>query len=261
MSLPDVPRVIYGKNPLQAVICQLRFPPILRIAAEPPANFQDQIRQEYPLFRERTGFVAPGIPPEMLQALQSELSPFLGSGRTFDFLTTDEQWQLSLNQQHLALTATSYERWEGFRQHLESPYRWLLEIYRPSFFSRVGLRYRDVIRRSALGLADVPWSELLSPVIAGELGPQPIAENVEHAAREFVLRLVDVNGRVRVRHGILPQDSESCYVIDADFFLEPKTETNHAFAVLDAFNKQAGRLFRWCISERLHCAMEPRSVS
>ncbi|HUY35280.1 MAG TPA: TIGR04255 family protein [Pirellulales bacterium] len=258
MPLPETPRVIYAKNPLEAVICQLRFPPILRIAAELPAAFQERIREEYPLLRERPAFAVPaGIPPQMMmKAIPSELSVALG-GRTFDFLSADEKWQLSLNQQHLVLTTTSYERWEGFRIRLDGAHRSLLEIYRPSFYSRMGLRYRDVIRRSVLGLSDIPWYELLSPAIAGELA-SPLADEVEHAAREFVLRLPDSAARVRVRHGLIgAADSEARYVIDADFYNEPKTETADAFTVLDTFNKHAGRLFRWCISDRLHDAMEP----
>ena len=34
---PDTPRVVYNKNPLFEVLCQLRFPHILRIETEIPA--------------------------------------------------------------------------------------------------------------------------------------------------------------------------------------------------------------------------------
>lgn len=39
MSLPDVPRVLYAKAPLEQVICQLRFPTILKINLETPPEF------------------------------------------------------------------------------------------------------------------------------------------------------------------------------------------------------------------------------
>jgi hypothetical protein len=42
--LKDYPRVIYKRNPIIGVVCELRFPPILRIAAEPPVAFQEWIR-------------------------------------------------------------------------------------------------------------------------------------------------------------------------------------------------------------------------
>ena len=37
-------RVIYAKRQLVEVICQLRFPEILKIEAHEPADFQDAIR-------------------------------------------------------------------------------------------------------------------------------------------------------------------------------------------------------------------------
>ena len=38
------PRCIYRKNQLAEVICQLRFPEILKISAEAPVAFQEAIR-------------------------------------------------------------------------------------------------------------------------------------------------------------------------------------------------------------------------
>ena len=52
MVFPNFERVVYKKNPLEEVICQLRFPPILRIDSGNAADFQDVIRQDYPLYSE-----------------------------------------------------------------------------------------------------------------------------------------------------------------------------------------------------------------
>ena len=50
MNLPEYERVIYERNPLIQVVCQLRFPTILKIAHQEPVEFQDEIRFQYPLF-------------------------------------------------------------------------------------------------------------------------------------------------------------------------------------------------------------------
>ena len=42
------PRHIYRRNQLTDVICQLRFPEILTISANAPADFQEAIRDEFP---------------------------------------------------------------------------------------------------------------------------------------------------------------------------------------------------------------------
>src|SRR4051794_35988880 len=51
MAFPDAPRVLYEINPLDEVVCQLKFPPVLRIDAEMPVGFQEAIRAQFPLYR------------------------------------------------------------------------------------------------------------------------------------------------------------------------------------------------------------------
>ena len=53
MTFPEVERIIYDNNPLDRVICQIRFPPILRIESELPTNFQEQIRRDFPEYEEK----------------------------------------------------------------------------------------------------------------------------------------------------------------------------------------------------------------
>jgi len=50
LRIPESPRVIYASNPLVDVICQVRFPRILRIDSELPVAFQEAIRDQFPLF-------------------------------------------------------------------------------------------------------------------------------------------------------------------------------------------------------------------
>ena len=56
MPFPPAQRVLYNKSPLEQVICQLRFPPILRIDSDLPADFQDRIRNQFPNFGEASEF-------------------------------------------------------------------------------------------------------------------------------------------------------------------------------------------------------------
>lgn len=45
-------RVIYAKRQLVEVICQLRFPEILKIDVSEPADFQERIRRDYPQYEK-----------------------------------------------------------------------------------------------------------------------------------------------------------------------------------------------------------------
>jgi uncharacterized protein (TIGR04255 family) len=263
MSFPESPRVLYGKNPLDQVICQLRFPPVLRIDSELPATFQERVRSAYPYFEQKSAFdLGPDVPSEIARLLGASLPPGNSAVR-YEFISDDRLRTATLTKDFLALSAREYTRWEIFEQQLNIPLSALLDLYSPAFYCRIGLRYRDLVRRSALGLEDVPWSKLLRSEILGELASADVAEDIESTMREVVLRLQNGSARVRVKHGLgqVEDTGEVCYMIDADFFTEERTEINNALSILRGFNRQAGHLFRWCVTERLHEAMEPRAIA
>lgn len=121
----------------------------------------------------------------------------------------------------------------------------------------MGLRYRNIIRRSDLGLNNVPWSELLQSYILAPLNAENIDEDsVIDAAHRVEIKLSDEGSQVRLTHRFMQMGNEVCYLIDNDLFTDRKTELHNAINKLDDFNGCAGRIFRWCITERLHIAME-----
>jgi uncharacterized protein (TIGR04255 family) len=254
MPIPDSERVIYDKNPLESVICQVRFPPILKIEAEAPAAFQESIRKVFPLYSLVQPF-APGI------ELPAEIAKIVGTAftgsRTHEFGVVDGDWKLTLSKESVALACSRYPQWEQFRPRFKEPLDALIREYAPAFFTRVGLRYRNVIRRSQLGLERVPWSELLLDEIAAEQKSQ-LADLVQESNHQILVKLPQ-NGTVRILHGIGRDDNgESCYLIDNDFFYDQKSEVGDALTLLDYFHGISGKLFRWCIKERLHNAMVPQ---
>lgn len=257
MVFPSSDRVLYGNNPLQQVICQLRFPPILRIDSDNAADFQDEIRDDYPLYSEEDSMQDLPLPEPLVKLINAGPRP----NPVKKFSSPDQQWTVSLAQNFIALTAERYERWEGFRDRLCRGVIALQQIYKPAFYTRVGLRYRDVIYRSNLELHDVPWSELLAPSIVSEL-----ASDLAHAVREVNhVTLIDLGngqGRARIRHGLAndTETDEEVYHIDADFFSDERTECDAVNQKLDFFKTQAARFFRWCLTERLHDAMDPQPL-
>jgi uncharacterized protein (TIGR04255 family) len=264
MVFPESPRVVYDRNPLDAVICQLRFPPILRIDSEPPAAFQERIRREYPMLNERPGLdLGVKLPAEVVKLIAEQLPPALRGGtHVYDFSSPDDDWKVTLSRDFVALTASAYRRWEDFRARLVTAAAALVDEYAPPFYTRVGLRYRNVIRRSEWGLDQHRWADLLTPHIAGPLASPPVAGAVSQIASEVTIELQEEIGKVRVKHGLVQGKSpaETGYLIDSDFFNERRTEVTSAPEQLDYYNREAGRLFRWCIEDRLHHAMGPRGI-
>jgi uncharacterized protein (TIGR04255 family) len=262
MHFPEAERVIYRSNPLIEVVFQLRFARLLRIEQD-PAAFQERVLVDYPVLKESV--VAP-IPNEYVNELSSiDMSSLVSSlnlskRRAYDFVSTDGFWRISLTGDFVALVNTQYTRWEDFRARLEKVSATFTETYKLATFTRVGLRYKNVICRSKLSLKDDSWRTLLRTDLLGELVNPDFEKDTRHAARELVLGLDFDDARVRVLHGFVQlQDTgdEVSYLVDADFSREKSTEKNDVRPILDRFNREAGRLFRWCIERKLHEAMGP----
>lgn len=258
---PDSPRVVYRKNPLAEVICQVRFPSILKIDWERPVQFQEKVRAEYPLFEENV-VEQVAVSPDLAKLVGVPPQPAIrvGSGAAYDFLSADKVWKIGLTSTFLSLSCSQYERWESFRDRMTRAVYIFQNEYAPAFYTRTGLRYRDVIRRSQLGLTEAEWPALLQPHILGELAVKEVAQYVREAQRLLLLSL-GRSASVRILHGLAKANSgETCYLIDSDFFTEDQKEAANVADILDYFNRQAGKLFRWCITDRLHEAMEPQPL-
>jgi uncharacterized protein (TIGR04255 family) len=250
---PEAPRVLYEAAPLTEVICQLRYPSILRIERTPD-DFQERVRREFPFFERAHN---PQLPPEIVKLIGAEISPINYLFHTEDRLTT-----LSLTPDAIALSTKRYRLWEEFRDRLKGGLSALVEIYKPSFYSRVGLRYRNLIKRSGLGLDGRPWSDLLTPPILGELALAPFEHHVLELSHQVRASLPSGSGAVLLQHGIGDQpNGEKAYSLDFDFYTDSKTEVADAESILDQFNKRAGWAFRWCITEVLHEALRPKLIS
>src|SRR3989304_2154776 len=177
MPFPESQREVYSTNPLKEVICQLRFPTILEVSAQSPASFQNQLRKNYPLYKLQDPIA--GLPKEVADILAVLPVPKPAQQPVHKFLTEDERRFISLSADFLALTETNYQRWERFEEEMENAEQAFRGIYEPSFYTRIGLRYQNVIDREELKLQDHPWSDLLNPSVIGELGAPEIAAQVE----------------------------------------------------------------------------------
>ncbi|MGL4553316.1 MAG: TIGR04255 family protein [Gemmataceae bacterium] len=265
MAFPEVPRVRYEISPLDEVIGQFKFPPILRIESGLPAVFQEQIRADFPLFETVEAEPPANLPPELARLILG--GGGAGSAPVEHLFSTDDEnrtWQLKLGRSKLSLSTFDYGQWEAFRRRFATPYAALIKEYQPAPFNQVCLRYRNVIRRSLLPFEpDIPWSELLQPPLCGFLAAPELRGEVVMARMTAATRLPDGTGWLDAEYGLVQEerDDEIAFVIDAHVFNTGPTEPTDAFDRLDALHRQAGFFFRWCITDRLHHALRPRAVS
>lgn len=262
MPLPDSPRIIYQKNPLDKVVCQLRFPPILKIDSEVPSAFQDRIRNTFPLYLEKTAyeqeiFIGPGIASPQPGIQQFNSTPT----KQYIFLSADKSCHVVLTRTFVSLSVKDYKKWEEFRKNLENPFNALIDIYKPPFFTRIGLRYIDIIDRSRLGLVGTDWKELLKPHLLGFLATE-LEKEVNSFNNTYVVGLEDGNSQFRMaasyaRNSI---NNEQCVMIDSDFYTPKRLDPVDVFEKLDFLHKRASRLIKWIITDKLHSAMEPIEI-
>lgn len=248
-------RVVYGTNPLVEVICQLKFPTLLQIDATPPASFQSRIMQQYAKLEIRDAV-------HVMLSGEPDAAPLLRS-KSYHFISDDGNWTITLASDFLALTAQEYVRWEDFRSRLIFACEAFLSEYQIAYFTRIGLRYRDIIDPTYLGLEQVPWSELIRLPVLGMVGADDLHGGNVKVASSAIEMTVD-NVDIVINTGLLENNEtrSKAFLIDTDFFLEGKLEhgVKDAVAYANDLHGLSGPVFRWCITERLHNHLKPALV-
>ncbi|MCY4466812.1 MAG: TIGR04255 family protein [Chloroflexi bacterium] len=265
----DVERVIYRNNPLQSVICQLMFPPILSIESALPAAFQDKIRSDFPLFQAAAESDDIPLPPAIAELIPQDLRQVLiaSDRRRYQFLSKDKNWTITLARDFVALQTRTYRRWEDFREHLEKMVHALISVYAPDSISRLGLRYQNAIDRNAMELANVPWRDLIAPQVLGPLGLPDYEPEIVEQNGVFSLSMNAAGDFIRVSHGLAhaseSQDSDLVFLLDNDLFTsdEVPAEVNNVISRASEFNILNRNFFRWCILDPLHTAMGPEPAT
>lgn len=252
-------RSVYRNNQLGEVICQIRFPEILKIGTEVPADYQEAIRDEFPRYSSRMESPAPkitGTPGNL--TLQNQPQTV-----NYQFLSEDGLWRVNLTSRFISFTCGRYICWEDFAKMLDKPLAAFIQIYKPAFFERVGLRYINFISRKSLELDSVPFRELITSSYLGLLAEEDISET--GIGRCSVDAELPIRGGCRVKihagpgivRGRNQQDTEVKFVLDLDLFMPGKVPVNFAAGALHTLHSQAWPIFRGAITDKLHDALDP----
>lgn len=256
------PRCRYGISPLAEVICQLRFPELLTIQANDPVEFQEAIRSQFPRYLRRQELPAPkltGIPGNLTLQNQTPVN-------NYQFVSADGIWRVNLTSKFISLTCTKYTCWESFAAHLDQPLAAFIQIYKPTYFERVGLRYLNFISRDQLGLEGVPYRELISPCYLGPLMEEDVSEtNISRCSMDFEMairggcRAKIHAGPGKVRRGS-KEDPEVKFIFDQDLYMPGQLQLNLVAGALQTLHTQANSIFRDAITPKLQDAMEPEEI-
>src|ERR1035437_8442595 len=106
---PDIPHVqheILPRPPVKAMLGQVRFPPVLRIADLPSLiPFQEDVRHAYPTFRpeQQVSFV-----------LGAQGAQMAGAQQAYRFSTQDGVWSAVLSMDALTIEANPAARYTSY---------------------------------------------------------------------------------------------------------------------------------------------------
>ena len=255
-------RCFYRNNQLAEVVCQLRFPEILAIQANLPVDFQEAIRDEFPVYSSRKETPAPkltGTPGNMTLQKQEPVN-------NYQFVSADGIWRVNLTSKFISLSCTKYTCWEDFARKLDKPLVSFIKTYKPAFFDRVGLRYVNFFSRKELDLVGTPYSEMFQPCYLGLLAEEDVSEGI--STRNSVDAELNIRGGCKakihagpglVRKGGMP-DKEVKFVFDQDLFMPGQVPVNVSVGALQTLHAQAYSSFRGAITPLVHRAMDPRDI-
>lgn len=265
MPLPEVTQVRYARAPLRLVVCQVRFPNLLRIS-DPifVAGFQEVIAGDYPeLKREQ----------QMNIQVSATGTADTSQVMLYRFSDPGECWSLLLGENSLTLETRTYSSVEELLNRFEQVMNAARETLGVERRHRLGLRYVNEFRRPGKDtLAD--WREDFRSEFLG-FAASIFDEPVGYALQQVQVQRPD--GHFVVRHGLLrgtmvpplpsssstdPEFQGPFYLIDLDYS-DARSVPLDVMACreqLRAYNDFTYRFFRWTLTERHHVALEPQDV-
>ena len=232
LAVPRVEAATFRRNLVQLATCELRFPVLLGYEKDPPRTLHQKLRKAYPHYKREVNVT---------------LHPGQGSSEEprFFFRSKKHDWTVTFRSTAIAIETKAYLDYEGLRKRLDEVVSSASDVIDSDFFTRVGLRYVNVMpvgQRDAQGWVN---PDLAAPLVNGVWG------DVDQVWQE--VRGVTDEGQYTLRHGY--PELESGYVLDLDMY-RTDVEVADLYSVLATLNADAYSLFSWCVGPKARDYMQ-----
>jgi len=253
LSFPQREDIRLQRAPLAEVICQVRFPPVLRIASEQPVAFQELIRGQFPQLAVEQGVMV-HMAPLGTEPLSAKSEP-----RIFRFKSPDGHTTVSLALNFYALSTTSYTHWADFLDLLQLVNQAACEVYDLPYAVRVGLRYINHLTLDNTGASSVTelWEVLrpeLTALLRGDCWDEPL-----EMLNQILLAGEEENERLTLRSGF-KGGGEPVFLLDFDYYAEGNISLGNLSALCQRYHSVIYNAFRWCIREEKLAVFVPVPV-
>ncbi len=241
--------------PLERVIAQVRFPPILSVnKAEAVADFQEMLRAIYPhLQRDNIRNIE----------IEPNREPIVSDAVVWRFADRSDSatWRVSLGLDFVALETWSYHSRTDFLNRLATVLASVETCFTPAETQRLGLRYVDRIEGEAISKV----SELVHSRVLGILQPH---EGLLDVLRQATVRSMThaqfeaEEGAIQGRWGALPANTtfdvdalqpipHASWVLDLDMFSRQilPFNSNELVSTAATFAKRIYSVFRLMVTD------------
>lgn len=245
------------KHQLSEVICQLRFPAIADLRTRLPGEFQQAVCSLFPVFTAKKE----AQPPRLEGGPGNFALDNPSSVTNYAFSTDSNNFRINLTENFISLSCSHYTNWKDFSRMLDMPLAAFIQIYKPSGFQRIGLRYLNFISRRQLSLEGTSFCNLITPAFLGPIQLEHLPEQAFSRCSVDSEFLLNTGVRVKlhagpgfVRRGI-QKDPEMKYILDFDLYLSGNLPVSSSAHALEKLHSQAYPLFRSAITKELWDAM------
>ncbi len=221
-------------NQIDRVIFQARFPAMLEIDRRID-EFQGLLRGRYPNY-QRTQPVPSGLGITAIPAISDHI-----------LFTDDGIWTVTLSVDSVSLTCSKYKDWSEFKTNLDQVIDAFRELFDVKRSNRIGLRYINAIRPSALGLKkpqDAVNEKYRNAMETNLESPVNVNMTLSYELTD------DIRGRT-VLTEIMFNDGEKGLLIDDDVFIEVQRPIERMNDITDELNRLSLEVFKKMASEEL----------
>ncbi len=241
-TFPDAERVELETPPLELVVCQIRFPTVLALAANhPPEEFQRRLRGTYPVSRrQQLATVEVG----------AQAFPGLSSSLVWLFEDRESQWTVSLGAEFLSLETRRYRRFDEFIERFLAAFGEVRQLYPIELRERLGLRHVDRISRARQPFLPEDWSRAVRQEVLVfrqfHQADEPQMSNIE-GRFTFGDQMLTVRC-VYLDRGFAGASTEEL-VLDFDCYTERRAGLDGLEDILRNFRRLSYNAFRWALGD------------
>jgi uncharacterized protein (TIGR04255 family) len=244
----------FEQNTLAAVIVQLRFHPILKIAELFP-DFQDKVRSRFPGY-------------EFADTQLFDVGPagvHVRNETAHRFPALTEPTVLSLGTSAVSIEYSAHKHREVLFGDVDMVVGALGELFAPVFPIRLGLRYVNIIQRERIGedlARPTPWTDLLTPSFAAVPAGVATVDDATNYAVEVSSGCK--RGKMTLRYGLIPTPASreaQQFRLDTDRYIEGSLEIGEVRDILSGFSEDIFQVFMTAAGPALLEWMEQKRKS